>query len=74
MTLSNDTKQYITDVAEWAAMHYGKDILEYLDDADFMASIMKEYNNKHRDFISKNWVNSEFMNAVATSAYIKINS
>ena len=74
MTLSNDTKQYLTDVAEWAAQHYGSDILEYLNDADFMASIMKEYNHRHRDFISKHWVNSGFMSAVSEATYVKINS
>ncbi len=54
--------------------HYGKDIIEYLGDADFMAQVMKEYNQRNRDFISENWINPGFMSAVSEAAYIKINS
>ena len=72
--MTKEEKQYLANVAEWAAQHYGSDIMEYLNDADFMASIMKEYNQRHRDFISKHWVNSGFMSAVSEVTYVKINS
>ena len=72
MTLSNDTKQYLADVAEWASQHYGKDIIEYLGDADFMAQVMKEYNEAYRGFTAKAMTNSNVMSAIAEHTYSKI--